>query len=154
MKTDIFDVWIPSLPPGINRQYGRARNGHVYLKPAARVWKQYASIIVGARAGAIDWQDCGGLFNFEMYIVGSRSDADAYVKTVLDTVTEKLGFDDSRVISQRSTKCSISVVRDMYKSYEAERRNNRKVSCLSLIWEIEDYCTKSGIYVILYPAEG
>ena len=49
--THKFTVWIPLLPPGINRQYGTSKSGHIFLRSDARVWKSHAAIIVGARAG-------------------------------------------------------------------------------------------------------
>jgi len=97
----IFECWIPLLPPGINRMYGKGR-GRVYLTDEARKWAKDASFIIGAEAGKTGWEDYGGEFEIEIVMYGSRLDVDAPVKLIIDTVTRKLDFDDSRVIMQSS----------------------------------------------------
>ncbi|MBU2177706.1 MAG: hypothetical protein KJ556_21650 [Gammaproteobacteria bacterium] len=178
--TYVFNVWIPFLPPGINQQYGRSKIGRVYLKPGARVWKSHAAIVVGARAGLIDWKDCDKPFSIKIYVVGSKSDADAYIKTVIDTVCTKLGFDDKRIASQSSEKCKLQFVRDMYCSEEIERIKKEKENRIAMGPEGDDYFKeyitsvydknmevflqkmndtktidgiKQGVYVKLFPAE-
>ena len=96
-----FECWIPLLPPGINRMYGKGR-GRVYLTHEARKWAKDASFIIGAEAGRTGWEDFGGKYEIEIITYGSRMDVDAPVKLIIDTVTRKLGFDDSRVKHQSS----------------------------------------------------
>jgi len=96
-----FDCWIPLLPPGINRTYGKGR-GRVYLTHEARAWSKGAALVIGAEAGRIGWEDYGGDYEIQITMYGSRLDVDAPIKLIIDTVTRKLGFDDSRVIMQSS----------------------------------------------------
>ena len=96
-----FECWIPLLPPGINRTYGKGR-GRVYLTHEARAWSKGAALVIGAEAGKIGWKDYGGEYEIQITMYGSRLDVDAPVKLILDTVTRKLGFDDSHVIMQSS----------------------------------------------------
>ncbi len=105
MKTFDFFVLIPFLPPGINAQYTRHKyTRQVILTTKARRWKQDAALEIGARAGLLGWEASEGRYDIEILVGGSRSDADAYVKTVVDTVTQKLGFDDRRVRKVMSEK--------------------------------------------------
>ena len=128
----MFDCWIPFLPPGINCQYGHSRYGKWYLTPRARKWKQDASIFIGARAGQLSWQDCGKRYIFEMTVCGSRADADAYIKTVVDTVTSKLGFDDRRICEVTARKRPLPEMR-------------RELNCIG--------SERAGIYVVVRPEE-
>ena len=68
----------------------------------ARRWAKDAALIIGAEAGRVGWEDSGGKFEIEVIMYGSRLDVDAPIKLIIDTVTRKLGFDDSRVIMQSS----------------------------------------------------
>ncbi len=97
----IFECWIPLLPPGINRMYGKGR-GRVYLTHEARKWAKDAALIIGAEAGRTGWEDSGGEYEIEIIMYGSRLDVDAPIKLVIDTLTRKLGFDDVRVTKQSS----------------------------------------------------
>lgn len=104
-----FECWIPLLPPGINETYGYGR-GRVYMTHKAQRWKRDAALIIGAEAGRIGWEDYGGKYEIEIVTYGSRMDVDAPVKLIIDTVTRKLGFDDSRVMHQSS-----DIIRDTEK---------------------------------------
>ncbi len=152
-KISNFFVLIPFLPPGINAQYTRHRyTGQTILTTKARKWKQDAAMVIGARAGLLGWEVGEGKYDIEILVGGSRSDADAYVKTVVDTVTQKLGFDDRRVRKVTAEKVKSKKMLEWYMNEEMSRL--AIVSCTSLraetglilLWEELDN-VYSGIYI-------
>lgn len=92
-----FDVFIPIAVPGINTQYRRGLHGKVFKAKPHKLWAKQAALIIGARAGELGWRDEGSQYDIEITVFNSRLDADAPVKLIIDTVTQKLGFDDSRI---------------------------------------------------------
>lgn len=122
MTTSEFFVLIPFLPPGINAQYTRHKyTGQVILTTKARKWKQDAALVIGARVGLLGWEVEDGLYDIEILVGGSRADADAYEKTVVDTVTQKLGFDDRRIRKAASEKMKVRKMLARYYAEEIDR---------------------------------
>jgi Holliday junction resolvase RusA-like endonuclease len=103
-------VEIPALPPGINSQYavGRGRGdkgkAHVYLTEYANTWSAKAALIIGAKAGLVGWYHRFTSYGLLLIFSGSGLDVDAPVKLVMDTLTRKLGFDDSLIVEQASLR--------------------------------------------------
>ncbi|MBE3049043.1 hypothetical protein IMZ48_42400 [Candidatus Bathyarchaeota archaeon] len=142
-----FFVLIPFLPPGINAQYIRHRyTGQIILSTKAREWKKNAAMVIGARAGVLGWEVGEGQYDIEILVGGSRSDADAYVKTIVDTVTQKLGFDDRRVRKVTAEKVKGKKLWARYVLEETTRTDT------SLGSELDD--VYSGIYVGVTQVEG
>ncbi len=140
MKTSDFFVFIPFLPPGINAQYTRHKyTGQRILTTKARKWKQDAAMVIGARAGLLEWEVDEGKYDIEILVGGSRADVDAYEKTVVDTVTQKLGFDDRRVRKVMSEKVKGKKLWARYVQEETARTG------VPMGAEMDD--TYSGIYV-------
>lgn len=101
MKLEIF---IPLLPPGINRDYGIGRHGKIYKTNEAKAWSSSAALLIGAKAGQIGWEDHGGEFEIEIVCSQMSHDVDSPIKLIIDTVSLKLGFDDKRVRAQSSRR--------------------------------------------------
>ena len=99
----IIEFEIPSLPPGINATYKTGRGGF-YKSAEAVLWQQKASYIIGAHANWMGWEDDAEFYKIYIEIRGSLADVDASVKLIIDTITQKLGFDDSRILEQSSKK--------------------------------------------------
>lgn len=163
---ELFFLWIPFLPPGINSQYTRSRGtGRVILTLPARIWKDHAAVMIGARAGELLWEQTSDKYAIEIYVVGTRADADAYIKTVIDTVTKKLGFDDKLIVRLKSGKMKLPDVKEMYLRDDAQWWAGRGLDgsefgverYLNAIRKATESCfdnVRSGIYVRLYPVEG
>lgn len=114
----IFEVFIPLLPPGINTQYKRNRNGMVFVNKLHRIWAEKAALIIGARAAELGWEaQPDEEYYVEIALYNFTLDVDAPLKLILDTVSRKLDFDDSKVravwigkSSGDEDGCKISVV--------------------------------------------
>lgn len=142
-STDFY-VFIPMLPPGINNQYMPSyTTGRPVLTSKARDWKNKAALIVSARAGELDWKADASKYTLEIVVGGSRSDVDAYSKTVIDVVTKCLGFDDKYVTGYSQKKERFRKVLDRY-TYEETRRvsENR----MNEVWRSLDGIN-CGVYV-------
>lgn len=101
----ILTVFIPTLPPGLNQTY-KTGKGNFYKSSEAKEWQAQASLIIGAEAGHQNWVDDSKFYEIELFIQNSRHDTDAFIKLVMDTLTQKLGFDDKRIkkiISEKIT---------------------------------------------------
>lgn len=95
----VLDVDIPLEPPGINQTYkitcvsGKAR---MYKSKKAKTWATDAALIIGS--GGRDFT-----FNIKSdYLVkidfaAKGYDVDAPVKLILDTLCQKLGFNDKYI---------------------------------------------------------
>ena len=102
-----LSIFIPLLPPGINQTYGikidKAGKPSMYKRPKAITWSVDASLIIGAKAAEVDFE-----FSkyYEIYIEFNnwRMDVDAPIKLIIDTVSQKLGFDDKYILKQTSVK--------------------------------------------------
>lgn len=91
-------VWVPLLPPGINATYGIRRGGRgLYKTQKAVDWQNDAALLIGSKAGEVGWEDHGGDFQLSYTLSQARTDLDASIKLIGDTVAEKLGFNDKRI---------------------------------------------------------
>lgn len=100
----ILEVFIPILPPGINRDYAVGWHGKMHKTNEAKAWSSSAALLIGAKAGQIGWEDHGGEFEIEVFCSQMPHDIDAPMKLIIDTVSLKLRFDDKRVRSQSSRR--------------------------------------------------
>lgn len=83
---------IPFLPPiSINQRMG-AR----YKDSELKRWEGKAALIVGSAAR--EFEDLAEYYQIVICWWGSNHDIDAFLKTILDLVTRKIGVDDSRVL--------------------------------------------------------
>jgi len=89
-------VFIPYVPPGINKQYGYAR-GHTYLTKEARDWRTKAGLLIGSCAGQNNWRHNVKSYDLEVEWWGRKHDEDAHLKIIQDTLALKLGFNDKIV---------------------------------------------------------
>ncbi len=103
MQSEYFDVWIPVLPPGINQTYKTTKIGGFYKSEIATEWQEKSALIIGSKAAELDFEPYG---NYSIYVEihNSKADVDASIKLIIDTITQKLGFDDKHIIMQSSIK--------------------------------------------------
>lgn len=99
----VLKVFLPILPPGINQTY-LIGNKHLYKSEAARNWEAQAALIIGSEAASQGWEDDSDFYEIEIKLQNSNHDVDASVKLVIDCLTQKLGFDDKRILKQCSEK--------------------------------------------------
>ncbi len=99
-----FDVFIPVLPPGINATYKTTKQGGFYKSKAAKEWQAKAALIIGSQAAELDWKHESSHYSIEIFLYEWHGDVDACVKLVIDTVSQKLGFDDKLIVKQCSEK--------------------------------------------------
>lgn len=100
-------IWVPILPPGINQSYGvvnRQGKGDMYKTQDALIWQAGAALIIGSEAAQQNWMDDSKFYEIKITLYNSRHDVDANLKIVLDTVAEKLGFNDKKIVEQSSKK--------------------------------------------------
>lgn len=98
--SNTFEVFIPILPPGVNETYGvnRSHKRPVFKKAEAVQWQDGAAKAIGAAAG-----EQGFIFGPEdtfavrLEFHKSNYDVDAGVKITIDTLAQKLGFNDNRI---------------------------------------------------------
>lgn len=99
-KGERFRVWIPIVPPGINKMYkvrcGDNRKGIFYKSKEATDWIDSATMPIRTEANRV-----GFIVNpnfdkiiIRYWIKNTRHDVDAHVKIVQDTIAKTLGFDD------------------------------------------------------------
>lgn len=103
----ILEVFIPILPPGINRDYAIGWHGKMHKTNEARAWSKSAALLIGAKAGQIGWEDHEGRFEIDIICSRMKHDVDAPMKLIIDTVSLKLGFDDRRVRGQSSRRADL-----------------------------------------------
>ena len=99
----ILIVFIPMLPPGLNQTY-KTGKGNFYKSSEAKEWQAQAALLIGAEAGHQNWVDDSKFYEVELTIQNSRHDTDAFIKLVIDTLAQKLGFDDKRIKKITSEK--------------------------------------------------
>jgi Holliday junction resolvase RusA-like endonuclease len=99
----ILKIFLPNLPPGINQTY-LIGNKHLYKSEKARDWENQASLIIGSEAAVQDWVDDSDFYEVDIKLQNSNHDVDAYTKLVIDCLTQKLGFNDNRILKQCSEK--------------------------------------------------
>lgn len=119
----IFECFIPNLPPGLNQTYGVTSVGgkaRMYKNPVALQWAEKASLVIGAKAGEIDWKDDSKEYEIIIQFNNWRMDTDGPVKLVQDTLATKLGFNDKKITKQSSerTKGGVPGVLIILKPYE------------------------------------
>lgn len=93
----IFEIFIELIPPSINQTY-KCGKGRFYKSQIAKDWQTDAGMIIGAKAGEIDWQDNSEWYWIDIWVFSMRMDEDAVLKLTQDTLTQKLGFDDKKII--------------------------------------------------------
>lgn len=94
-------IWIPLLPPGINETY-KIGNGHLYKSEKAKSWENDAALIIGSEAQ--DWMDDSEFYEIDIILQNTRTDVDASIKLMIDVLSNKLGFNDNRILRQCSEK--------------------------------------------------
>ena len=102
-KGEFFQVYIPLVPPGINRMYKVScvkGKGHFRKSKEAKDWIEAAIMPIRSAAN-----QQGFIVNprtdriiVRYWIYNTRHDVDAHVKIVQDTVADTLGFNDRTVI--------------------------------------------------------
>lgn len=96
-------VKINSCPPGINSTYGIKKGSKgLYKEDEATNWATKASYVIGSAAGNQGWEDQSKYYSIEIIFSHPRLDVDAPIKLVIDTVAQKLGFNDFRISKQYS----------------------------------------------------
>lgn len=102
----ILKITIESCPPGINATYKVNPNSHrkVYKDEQATAWAAGAALVIGAAAAKQDWKDDCEFYEVEVIFHHPRLDVDAPIKLIYDTLSQKLGFNDGRIIKQGSEK--------------------------------------------------
>lgn len=94
-----FEVWIPALPPTTNMAY-RIGRGRMYISKEGKEWSEKAALIIGVKHGEDphEWKGKDLQVTFTFYGPHPlRWDVDGRIKTTLDTLATKLGFDDRYV---------------------------------------------------------
>lgn len=76
----------------------------MYKSQEANDWAAKAALIIGSEAGFSDWKDKEEFYNIEIIFSQLRCDVDGPVKLVIDTLSQKLGFNDNRIKKQSSEK--------------------------------------------------
>lgn len=98
-----FEIYIKENPPGINKTY-KISNSRMYKDDVAVKWQYDTALQIGAKAGTDNWTDKYKHYAIYIQFGNCKQDVDAPIKLVIDTLTQKLGFDDSRIIKQCSHK--------------------------------------------------
>lgn len=76
----------------------------MYKTAKALIWQQGAALIIGSEAGNQGWVDNSKYYELEIKFSNWNMDEDGPVKLVQDTIAEKLGFNDKRILRQCSEK--------------------------------------------------
>lgn len=98
-------VKIDSCPPGVNATYGikgnrgKGQKG-LFKTDEATSWQEGAALVIGSAAAMQDWKDDSKYYSIEIIFHHPRLDADAPLKIIVDTVAQKLGFNDFRISEQ------------------------------------------------------
>lgn len=95
-------VTIDWCPPGINETYGiKGNRGKgskgLFKTDQATYWQEKAALVIGSAAAMQDWKDDSPYYSLEVLFHHPRLDADAPLKLIADTVSQKLGFNDFRI---------------------------------------------------------
>lgn len=95
-----FEVFIPVLPPGINDTYkpSKTKEGkpYIYKNPKAKKWQADAALLIGSAANVAEFVPSDRI-KIDITTQGANLDVDAPAKLVIDTIAEKLGFNDKVV---------------------------------------------------------
>ena len=98
-----LQLFIPLLPPGINRTYKAGVNKQtgkllIYKDKAVKDYQAHIGLMIGAKAGEIDFnvKDYDKLF-LTLKIYNSKMDVDAPIKMIQDAIADKLEFDDKQI---------------------------------------------------------
>jgi len=97
-------------PPGINATY-KVTGSRMYKSDIAVDWQTSAALAIGSKAGEIDWKDSHDYYGINIYTANKNMDVDATVKLVIDTIAQKLDFNDKRITE-------IHVYKELDKDYE------------------------------------
>lgn len=102
----ILKITIDSMPPGINNTYGVNPYGKkkIFKQDVALAWAEGAAHYIGVAAAHQNWTDDSKYYEIEITFQHPKLDVDAPIKLIIDTVAQKLGFDDFRIIKQSSQK--------------------------------------------------
>lgn len=104
--TDLI-IEIPVIPIGLNDTYkvtSRSGKARIYKDPAAVDWQAKAALFIGTEAARQDWEYKKGGYSIRIELFNVKHDSDAFQKLVIDTVAEKLDFNDREIIEQSSIK--------------------------------------------------
>lgn len=106
-------IFVPLLPPGLNQSYGIGKTdedkGFLYKTSPASQWAEQAALIIGSEAGIQEWVDDAEYYEIIIKFSNFRQDVDAPLKLVIDTISQKLGFNDKRIMKQCSEKVKLDV---------------------------------------------
>lgn len=101
-----MEIFIPLLPPGLNATY-RISGSRLYKSEEATAWENDAALIIGSEAARQEWADNSEFYQIEIKFSNWRQDVDAPVKLILDCISQKLGFNDKRIMKQCSEKVNL-----------------------------------------------
>lgn len=96
-----FTVFIPVFSPGLNQTYKTGR-GRFYKSKEAKEWQAKAALIIGSAAAEQEWVDDSKYYEILIEFNHPRQDVDAPIKLIIDTVSQKLGFNDKKIKRQCS----------------------------------------------------
>lgn len=102
-----FSIFIPLNPPGLNGTYqisSASGKAHMFKSSEANLWATQAALLIGAKAGEVDWKDDSQFYEISIKFTNLRQDSDAPIKLIIDTLSQKLGFNDKRIMKQCSEK--------------------------------------------------
>lgn len=126
----VFQVQIPTTPPGINQTYKvsqkwgvdkkgkKVKKAFMYKDSSALEWAQGAALIIGAEAGVQDFQfNIKSKYKIQIDFASKGYDVDAPLKLILDTLCQKLGFDDKHISEttiKKSTELEEGIIIKLY----------------------------------------
>lgn len=132
----VFQVQIPTTPPGINQTYKvsqkwgfdkkgkKVKKAFMYKDASALEWAKGAALIIGAEAGVQNFQfNIKSKYKVEFDFAAKGYDVDAPLKLILDTLCQKLGFNDkyiSETTIRKSSKVQEGIIIKLY-----EEKNER-----------------------------
>lgn len=90
-------------PPGINETYKIGKNKKTdkrffYKSEVATAWAADAALQIGAQAGLQNWEDISDYYQISIIFTNFNLDVDAPLKLCLDVLSQKLGFNDNRIM--------------------------------------------------------
>lgn len=92
----IFKFFVTGHPVSTNSMYGKRRTGGLYLKPAARQWKQDVGWMVRAKLAEEKVRSLPPALRISYAFQGVRADADNMVKAAQDGLAAALHLDDKQ----------------------------------------------------------